>query len=158
MWKRHAVPVWIRLPLGALALVAAVTAAVAVDRHLFLGSVRGGFSQGLRLPDLVLLAATAAVGWLCVFAAVRSLRPGFDAVLLTGPAVLGALAAEWATVPSYDDEGTYSYIALAPFSRAPVLLDAALGTAAVLVGLAIPTLIWLRSRRGTPPPDLAPPL
>ena len=149
-------PAWIRLPLGALSLIAAVLAAVAVDRYLWLGSLRAGFARGLRLPDLVLLAATAAVCWLCVFAAVRAQRPRFDPVLLVGPVVLAAIATEWAAGPSAD-EGTYSYLSIVPLEPGPYLRDLVLAVLAVLVGLAIPTWALLRSRRGTPPPAPAPP-
>ena len=148
---------WVRLPLGALALVAAVLVVRAVDGYLFLWGLVEGFAYGYRLPDLVLLAAAAAVVWLCGYAAWRATRPGWDLALLTGPLVLAALVAE-ALVPVPDDPSSYGFFSYEAIEGPPyVWVDLLLAAGAVAVGLGVPTLALLRSRRGTRPPDPAPP-
>ena len=96
----------------------------------------------------MLLSAASAVCWLCAYAAWRATRPGWDSVLLVGPAVLVALALE-ARVPVPEDPNAYGYFQVVDPDGPPYLLvDVALTSLAVLVGLGIPTLALLRYRRG----------
>lgn len=140
----------VRAVAGLLALVGGALTVRAIDDRLLLRDVLGGVAYGYRLEEVALLAAAAAVVWLCGCAAWRATRPGWDAVLLTGPSVVAALLAE-VLVPVPDDPNAYGFFQLVDPEGPPyVLVDLGLVVLALLVGLGVPTWALLRSRRRTP--------
>jgi hypothetical protein len=148
---------WGRGLLGGCAAIAAVAVVLAGYEELGLRSLLQGVPQGYRLVDVALVAAASATCWLCVVAAQRSVRPGWDPLLLTGPVVLLALGLEVLTTPVYDD-AFFSYSEVVPVEGFPSLpVDLLLLACGVLAGAGLPTWALLRSRRpGTTGPGAPP--
>ena len=148
---------WLGVVLFVVSLAAGLTVVVATADFLSVGSLLRGFPLEYRLLELVVTAAAAAVVWLCGLAAVRALRPGWDAVLLVGPLVLATLAAQAVAPPRSFDESS-AFLSAQPISAGSVWLDLGVIALGVLIGAGLPTYALLRSRRGTRPPDPALPL